>query len=118
LAEDRVQRHGIARLDGPEQRDFEEDALGSGIPQASFRRGQHFQDPGQGVGVEALGLLGEDAEFVVAHLQEGTVAAGNHEEQQVSEMGKKVAQESAKILAALGKAIQFAEDGFGVGGED
>ena len=46
-----VERHGVARLDGLEQRDFDENFLGGGVAQAQFRVGQHFQDARQRFGV-------------------------------------------------------------------
>jgi hypothetical protein len=109
VSEDDIEAGGFAGLDGLEEADFEEDAFGSGVPKASFGAGQDIEDPGEDIGVEADGLFAKGDEFVIADFEEGSVALGNDDQQEIAEMEEQIAEHPTEVLAGAGEGIEFAQ---------
>jgi hypothetical protein len=118
VLEDGVDGKGFPGVDRFQQRDFEEDALGSRVADAAFGGREDIEDLGQDVRIEPLRLLDQRPELVVAHLQDGSVPLGDSDKEEVSEVSEKVAQQPAEILAAAGEGIEIPEHGRGIGSED
>ena len=59
----RIEADGIARLDGPEHGNFQQDFLGRNVAQAKFRIGQHFENSRKSCGISQTGLFLERRDF-------------------------------------------------------
>ena len=110
--------HGVARADGFEQRDFDQDFFRGGVAEAAFAIGQHFEDAREGVDVDALRLFREAPGFVLGNLEHPQVAAGDDENEEVAEMREQVGEEAGEVFAAAGEVVQFAQRRLGLAVED
>ena len=118
MLEHRVEAHGVARFDGVEQGDFDEDFLRRGVAQAGFRVGQHFHDAGERLGGRGGGLFLQPGGFGFGNFQQAKVATRHAEEEQVAEVVQQVRQQPAQVLAVLGEVVQLPQRRLGFAGED
>ena len=107
LFQDGIEADGVARLNGLEHRDFQQDFLGRGVAQAEFGIGQHFENSREGCGVGQRGLFLERRDFGFGNFEQIQIAARDLENEQVAEMVQQVGEQAPEVLAVLREFVQF-----------
>ena len=110
LTEHGIEGHRLARFDGLEEGDFEQDAFGRGVPEFPFVVDEDFEDAGDGRRIGEGGLAGEGGGFGFGEAGLVHLGGGEVVEEQGAKVAEEFGEESGEVFAVAGEVFEESED--------